>query len=96
MGTTNGGAAYGYRPDIPGLLGEDDPLRGNPVFAYADHKRQVEKLLARHRVESSRLQQVVFRACTILGETADNQITTLFSGSKVRSLRSASDRRGAG
>ena len=77
---TSSGAAYGYHADNPAWLDEDAPLRGNPEFAYADHKRQVEELLARARREHPELRQLVLRAGTILGPRADNQITRLFDG----------------
>ena len=75
---TSSGAAYGYHADNPVPLSEDDALRGNPEFAYSDHKRQVEELLARARVEHPELRQLVFRPSAILGDTTRNQITDLF------------------
>jgi UDP-glucose 4-epimerase len=77
---TSSGAAYGYHADNPASLDEEAPLRGNPEFAYADHKRQVEELLARARREHPELLQLVLRVGTILGARADNQITRLFEG----------------
>jgi UDP-glucose 4-epimerase len=84
---TSSGAAYGYHADNPEWLDEDDALRGNPEFAYADHKRQVEELLARYRTEHPELLQLVFRPGTILGAHAQNQITALFDGRFVLGLR---------
>ena len=84
---TSSGAAYGYHADNPSSLDENDALRGNPEFAYADHKRQVEELLARYRGEHPELQQLVFRPGTILGAHAQNQITALFDGRFVLGLR---------
>ncbi len=75
---TSSGAAYGYHADNPIPLSEDDALRGNPEFAYSDHKRQVEELLAQARVEHPELRQLVFRPGAILGDTTHNQITDLF------------------
>ncbi|MEZ5144403.1 MAG: SDR family oxidoreductase [Acidimicrobiales bacterium] len=75
---TSSGAAYGYHADNPVPLTEDDALRGNPEFAYSDHKRQVEELLALARALHPELHQVVFRPGAILGDTVDNQITALF------------------
>jgi UDP-glucose 4-epimerase len=75
---TSSGAAYGYHPDNPEWLTEDHPLRGNPEFAYSDHKRQVEEMLADFRERHPQLEQVVFRVGTILGEGTRNQITALF------------------
>lgn len=75
---TSSGAAYGYHRDNPDWLKETDPLRGNPEFAYADHKRQVEQLLAVARRETPQLEQVILRVCTVLGAGVENQITSLF------------------
>jgi UDP-glucose 4-epimerase len=75
---TSSGAAYGYHPDNPAWLDEGHALRGNPEFTYSDHKRLVEEMLARYRVEHPELKQLVFRPGTILGETANNQITAFF------------------
>ena len=75
---TSSGAAYGYHADNPDWIDEDAPLRGNPGFAYSDHKRIVEEHLAETRVEHPELDQLVLRPGTILGETVDNQITALF------------------
>lgn len=75
---TSSGAAYGYYADNPAWLDENDALRGNPEFAYSDHKRQVEEMLARWRREHPELAQLIFRPGTILGVTAANQITALF------------------
>jgi UDP-glucose 4-epimerase len=75
---TSSGAAYGYHADNPVPLVEDDPLRGNPEFAYADHKRQVEQRLALARREHPQLRQLIFRPGAILGATVANQITEMF------------------
>jgi UDP-glucose 4-epimerase len=75
---TSSGAAYGYYADNAEWLSEDDPIRGNPEFAYSDHKRLVEEMLARHRSEHPELEQLIFRPGTILGANANNQITDLF------------------
>lgn len=75
---TSSGAAYGYHADNPVPLSEGDALRGNPEFAYADHKRQVEEMLARARIAHPALKQLIFRPGTILGARAANQITAIF------------------
>lgn len=77
---TSSGAAYGYHADNPVPLREDDPLRGNVEFAYSDHKRQVEEMLAAERIANPGLEQVILRIGTILGERVDNQITRLWEG----------------
>jgi UDP-glucose 4-epimerase len=83
---TSSGAAYGYYSDNPEWLSEDDLLRGNPEFAYSDHKRQVEEMLAEHRQAHTGPKQLIFRCCTILGATAKNQITDLFDSKRVLGL----------
>ncbi|MFN2376167.1 MAG: SDR family oxidoreductase [Candidatus Binatia bacterium] len=75
---TSSGAAYGYHADNPARLREDDALRGNAEFAYSDHKRLVEEMLADWRRKHPGLLQLVFRPGTILGEQAHNQITAIF------------------
>jgi UDP-glucose 4-epimerase len=87
---TSSGAAYGYHADNPAWLTEDHPLRGNVEFAYSDHKRQVEGILAACRATHPELEQVVFRVGTILGEGTDNQITALFRRSRPLAIRGAS------
>ena len=84
---TSSGAAYGYHANSPALLTEDAPLRGNEAFAYSHHKRLVEELLARARVEHPSLAQLVFRPGTILGPGAKNQITDIFTKPVVVGLR---------
>jgi len=84
---SSSGAAYGYHADNPAWLTEDCPLRGNEAFVYAHHKRLVEEMLARWRVEHPQLQQVVFRIGTILGETVRNQITDLFEKPRLLAIR---------
>ena len=75
---SSSGAAYGYHADNPVPLVESDALRGNPEFAYSDHKRQVEEMLAVARTDHPELRQLIFRPGAILGDTTSNQITNLF------------------
>lgn len=84
---TSSGAAYGYHADNPVPLEEDHPLRGNPEFAYSDHKRQAEELLAECRRDHPGLEQVVFRVGTILGAGTDNPITALFRRRRPPAIR---------
>ncbi len=86
---SSSGAAYGYHPDQPAWLTETDPLRGNPEFAYSDHKRQVEELLAELRTTAPQLEQVILRIGTILGEHVDNQITALWRWPRLLQIRGA-------
>jgi UDP-glucose 4-epimerase len=75
---TSSGAAYGYHADNAEWIREEDLIRGNEEFAYSYHKRLVEELLAKYRVEHPELEQVIFRIGTILGDNTNNQITALF------------------
>ncbi|MCD9146298.1 SDR family oxidoreductase [Pseudophaeobacter flagellatus] len=83
---TSSGAAYGYHADNPVPLVESDPLRGNMEFAYSDHKRQVEEMLAKARAETPELEQVVLRVGTVLGAGMENQITALFHKPRLLAL----------
>ena len=83
---TSSGAAYGYHADNPQWLTEEDALRGNPEFAYSDHKRQVEEMLARWREKAPKLEQLILRPGTILGAGTRNQITELFEGKRILRL----------
>jgi len=84
---SSSGAAYGYYPDNPEWIDEDDEIRGNPEFAYSDHKRIVEEMLAEWRTEHPELKQLIFRSGTILGAGTRNQITDLFDRSIVFGIR---------
>ncbi|TXJ14556.1 MAG: SDR family oxidoreductase [Afipia sp.] len=75
---TSSGSAYGYHADNPVPLHETDPLRGNADFPYARNKREVEEMLIEWQELYPDLQQTVFRPCTVLGPTTNNQITAIF------------------
>lgn len=80
---SSSGAAYGYHPDNPEWLTEDDPIRGNDEFSYSRHKRLVEEMLADYRASHPELEQVVLRIGTILGPTVQNTITSLWDGKRI-------------
>ncbi|MCK0113882.1 SDR family oxidoreductase [Ornithinimicrobium sp. F0845] len=84
---SSSGAAYGYHADNPEWLTEEHQVRGNTAFAYSDHKRQVEELLAALRDSAPQLEQVVLRIGTILGERVDNQITALWDWPRLLKIR---------
>lgn len=81
------GAAYGYHADNPPLLDEDDELRGNPEFAYSDHKRLVEEMLLGYRTDHPELTQLILRPGTILGERVHSPITAIFERPVVMGVR---------
>lgn len=84
---TSSGAAYGYHADNPVPLKESDAVRGNAEFAYSDHKRQVEEMLAEARARHPQLEQVVLRVGTVLGAGLENQITELFHRPRMIAVR---------
>ncbi|ASK35686.1 epimerase [Alcanivorax sp. N3-2A] len=86
---TSSGAAYGYHADNPAWIDEHDALRGNPEFAYSDHKRRVEELLADYRQRHPRLRQLILRPGTVLGESTRNQITALFERRRILAIAGA-------
>ncbi|KPK16176.1 MAG: epimerase [Myxococcales bacterium SG8_38] len=75
---TSSGAAYGYHPDNPEWLDENDPLRGNEEFEYSKNKRLIEEMLARWREERPELEQVIFRPGTVVGPDVHSPVTDLF------------------
>lgn len=84
---TSSGAAYGYHADNPVPLREEHPLRGDAAFSYADHKRQVEALLAEARDRHPALGQLVLRVGPVVGATTRNQITALFHRRALLAVR---------
>ena len=84
---SSSGAAYGYYADNPEWLRESDPVRGNKIFAYSDHKRLVEEMLAEYRTKYPEMEQTIFRIGTILGAKTDNLITALFKKKRILGLK---------
>ncbi len=84
---TSSGAAYGYHADNPQWIDEQDPLRGNPEFAYSLHKTLVEKYLADIREQHPELKQLILRPGTVLGTQTRNQITNLFEKDRILAVR---------
>jgi UDP-glucose 4-epimerase len=80
---TTSGAAYGYHADNPAWIDEEAAIRGNVEFAYSDHKRQIEELLAKTRAAHPELKLLILRPGTILGRSVSNQITALFAKPRV-------------
>lgn len=75
---TSSGAAYGYHKDLPEWITEEEPVKGNEVFAYSWHKKCVEDMLEEYRKKLPSLKQLIIRPGTILGDMMKNQITDLF------------------
>lgn len=86
---SSSGAAYGYHADNAAWLRETDPLRGNPEFAYAWHKRLVEDMLAEYRQSHPQLKQLILRPGTVLGQSTRNLITNLFLKPRILTIKGA-------
>ncbi|MEO7070252.1 MAG: SDR family oxidoreductase [Nostocoides sp.] len=87
---TSSGAAYGYHRRNDGhLLTEDESTPGSADFAYSRHKAAVESLVVRTRRLHPELAVLLLRPGTILGARTDNQITALFTGRMMMTLREA-------
>ncbi len=84
---TSSGAAYGYHADNPAWIRESDALRGNADMPYADHKRQVETLLAEYRSQHPQLTQLILRVGTVIGGQTRNLITNLFEKKRLIGVR---------
>lgn len=66
---TSSVAAYGFRPGMPELLGEDEPVRGTARHPYSAHKAEVEAELAQ-ALDGSGTDAYVFRPCIVAGPQA--------------------------
>lgn len=84
---SSSGAVYGYHPDNPAWIDEEDALRANRDFPYAWHKKLVEEYLAETRRAHPELRQLVLRPGTVLGVGTRNQITNLFEKKRVLAIR---------
>ncbi|WP_414829608.1 SDR family oxidoreductase [Alteromonas sp. H39] len=84
---SSSGAAYGYHADNPYWLTEEHSLRGNDHFAYSQHKRLIEEMLAAYRCSSPQLRQLILRPGTVLGSHTQNQITHLFEQRRLLAVK---------
>jgi UDP-glucose 4-epimerase len=84
---SSSGAAYGYHADLPEWISEEEPVRGNEVFAYSWHKKLVEDMMMDARKRSPQLKQLILRPGTVLGDMMKNQITDLFAKPVVIGLK---------
>lgn len=84
---SSSGAAYGYHADNPHWLTEEHSLRGNDHFAYSQHKRLIEEMLADHRQHHPSLKQLILRPGTVLGAHTRNQITNLFEQRRLLAVK---------
>ncbi len=66
---TSSVAAYGFHRDMPGLLSEDEPVRGTSRHPYSAHKAEVEAELEQ-ALAGSDTDAYVFRPCIVAGPEA--------------------------
>jgi nucleoside-diphosphate-sugar epimerase len=64
--------AYGAHPDNDVPLTESSPLRGQPGFAYAEHKREVEDLVWLWHASSDAPALTVLRSAAVFGPGVQN------------------------
>lgn len=79
--------AYGAHPDNRLPLHEDDPLRANPDFSYAEHKLEIERWITGWREEQPDLRLAVLRPAIVAGRGADNFITRQMELPRVPTVR---------
>ena len=77
---SSSGAAYGYHPDNPEWITEDQPVRGNEEFAYATTSGWSRRCSPSYRDAHPELEQVVLRIGTILGERSTTRSPRCSSG----------------
>lgn len=76
---TSSATAYGFLPDNPVPITEEQPLRGNDDFTYSRTKRLIEEQLDQWFPETPHSARTVFRPCFVIGPDVDNPISRYFS-----------------
>jgi len=71
---TSSGTAYGAHPDNPVPLKEEHPLRAEPEFDYAYHKREMDLLCQEFAQNHPELKITIFRPCIVVGKRFENYI----------------------
>jgi nucleoside-diphosphate-sugar epimerase len=75
--------AYGAHPDNDVPLSEESPLRANPDFPYAEHKREVELLLGDWVTAHPDLTVTILRPAIVVGPGIDNFIVRAMQGPRL-------------
>jgi len=71
---TSSATAYGFHPDNPIPLTENDPLRGNTDFTYAKNKREIECIIGRFAEAHLQMGVTVLRPCFVVGPHMNNPL----------------------
>ncbi len=78
---------YGAHPDNPVPLTEDSPLRANPDFPVAEHRREVEQWLAGWRAGHPDVTVTTLRLAMVVGAGIDDVFTQSMLGPRLPSVR---------
>jgi len=81
--------AYGAHPDNDVPLTESSPLRGQPGFSYAEHKREVEDLLWPWHAAGDGPALTVLRSAAVFGPGVQNFLTRVLELPALPDLRDA-------
>ena len=84
---TSASLAYGAHPDNDVPLTEDSPLRAVPGFAASEHAVEVERWLARWRVDQPDLSVTVLRFALLAGPGLDTVLTRAFEAPRIPAVR---------
>lgn len=71
---TSSTTAYGFHPDNPVPLTEDDPLRGNADFTYSKNKREIEGLMQEFIQDHPDMVVTILRPCFVVGPGFNNPL----------------------
>jgi len=66
--------AYGFYPDNPVPLKEEDQLRGNDDFTYAKNKKEIESLMKDFIRDNPSVDVTILRPCFVVGPGFDNPL----------------------
>ena len=72
--TASSGTAYGAFPDNPVPIAEDWPVRGQPDFAYAHDKADMDRVCQLWAAEHSDRVMTIVRPCIVFGPSVKNYI----------------------
>lgn len=81
------GWAYGAHPDNPERIAEDQPLRPNTGFSYAEHKAETEAVLLRWARDHPDVACTVLRAAVTIGPHVSNFMSRALEGPRLLAVR---------
>jgi len=75
---TSSATAYCALPDNPVPLKEDHPLRAEPAFPYAYHRRLIDLFCQEFAQKHPEIKITIFRPCIVIGRKFGNYIARVF------------------